>query len=271
MKNYLAFILIFCFILLGCYNNPKIDVFSFDTGHALADKQDQLIHQYKNNDTILVQEADELEKNLWVKTACDIAPSNLVIRQYCLIDLIRDAPLHYQEILQQVRSLSYNGQIWAEGYSYWEYTYRVLDVWVNNFGEHGFFFDLIDLIENINRGFVLTSYKKGDLFYPAPFGDLRNEPLSDDLQKKCIQYGEPTSVTHSIITLNRDSNVVHYSIKGKPVGLNTHVPKYTFYVEIKNGESNFPFYTGYDNKYKNKKEEMLDTFDTRRVKSLKDL
>lgn len=200
-----------------------------------------------------------------------LAPSNLVIRQFCLIDIIRGSPDHYRDIVDLVKLLSDDGKIWLEGYSYWIYTFNCLDIWINLFAGQVDISDLLFLIEDIKAGFVKTAYINGNVWYPAPFGDLRKIPLTDDLQNKCLRKIENEVVNHSIVTMYKDGTLVHYTIQGKPIGLNAHIPKELFYVEVRNGEANFKFYNGYENKYKNKYEEIKDIFDTARVNSIKRL
>lgn len=258
-------------IFSACYVNTKKIMEDFKPGSSslLVNKQDSLLTVYKSGTDIPKEVVDELSDNTWVETANEIAPSNIVIRQYCLIDLINDKPDHHEIIVKHVNSLSYGGKIWAEGYSYWQYTEYFLHEWIVKFKDDVDVNELTTLTINIKKGFAKTAYQRDSIWYPAPFGDLRDVPLNDQLQEKCkppIEY----PIEHSIITIDTVNTWLKYTIKGKPVGLNGHVPKDTFYVEIINGQPNFKFYTGYSDKYKNATEEMLDLFDMSRIRSIKD-
>jgi len=266
-------ILLASFIIFGCYNRPEDFVQDFRPGDSelLVNTQDSLLAMYKSGFPISLGVADTLDQNQWVKTARDIAPSNIAIRQYCLIDLIRNEPSHYDEILRQVRMLSYKGEIWAEGYSYWEYTYTFLDTWIGKFMLRVDIGELIVLVDNIKTGFVETAYMRDSLCYPAPFGDLRNVPLVNDLQERCIFANRDSIIVLSIVTREENKNYILYIIRGKPVGLNTHVPVDSFYVEVRDGMHNFKWYTGYSQKYKDDMEELMDVLDRRRIESIRHL
>lgn len=248
--------LLLSILLIGCYNKPNVEY-----GTELAQKQDQLIHRYISDDPIQQHEIKSLENNAWFIMADSIAPSNLVVRQYCLIDVLNKSPNNVNKILTLMYKLSYGGQIWAEGYSYWQYTLRGLELWLSELANVMKTSDLlifVNLVNGIEEGFIKTAYIRNDVWYPAPFGDVRDEPLSVRFQNKCSNIN---FVQHSIITMKVDSNKVHYTIKGKAIGLNTHVPNDTFYVEVINGIPNYKFYEGYDKKYKNNIEEIKDMID----------
>ena len=51
--------------------------------------------------------------------------------------------------------------------------------------------------------------------------------------------------------------------------MNTHIPKDNYTVKVVNGiPEGFIFYTGYNNKYKNKAEEIKDLMDPKRLKTI---
>lgn len=271
----LKLLCLFILILIGCYNVPDIDYINVKHSTALAQKQDLLIHKIKIGDSIPEYEADSLDNNIWFKVAQETTPSNLTIRQMCLIDLINKESKYYVKIYKTLRKLSYQdttfGSLYSEGYSYWEYTYNILKIWIKNFDDVPNIEQIKQLVFNIKYSFILTSYYYNFKWYPAPFGDLRHEPLSDELQNMCIGR-IIKQIKYSFVEINiRKSNEIIYLIKGIPIGLNTHIPKDTFYVEIRNGKSNFKFYEGYTKKYSSKKEEIKDIFDPKRLKSLKNI
>lgn len=239
--------------------------FNFRQGTELAIEQDRLIALYKTGEKISKKELDSLKNNLWVASALTLAPNNLVIRQYCLIDLFTGTPTHCFKIYSLLTSLCFdNGLknlVFMEGYSYFRYTMMILGLWMEKFQDLMIKF----VVEKIEKGFINTSYKRGDLWYPAPVGDLRDEPLAGYLQ-----------VDHSISTIHTsrlsmiiNNNIPTYYIKGSPKGFNTHLPLNDSSVMIIDGiPKDFKFYEGYDKKYKNKFEEFKDTFNIKRIKSI---
>jgi len=42
--------------------------------------------------------------------------------------------------------------------------------------------DMAGFIAAVDKGFQATAYLRNGIMYPAPFGDLRNVPLRDELQ-----------------------------------------------------------------------------------------
>jgi len=244
----------------------KSNNFSFGNGTIVAVTQDNLFQRYKEGQAIPVQEISGLENILWVNLAVTFAPCNLVIRQWCLLDLLKNNLRNKDNVANMVSRLSYQGgnlyRIWAEGYSYWQYTRMILDAWVVKFGGVTEMTAIKNMIGEIDQGFVQTAYLRSGVWYPAPFGDLRDVPLDKELQ-----------ITHMIsnLTVKNVSTTtipggIKYVIKGRPIGLNTHIPKNDSTITVINGiPQGFKFYTGYDKKYNNKLDEMIDTFDMKRV------
>jgi len=147
-----------------------------------------------------------------------------------------------------------------EGYSYWEYTLDILSEYNLKFNN----ISINDYITRINNGFIVTSYKRNNLWYPAPFGDLRDEPLK--IQKDHIIKNTNIS---NISLKTDDSGNIYYNIKAMPIGLNTHIPNSDYKTFICFGIPRpFKFYTGYDNKYDNKIKEVLDVTDIKRITSI---
>jgi hypothetical protein len=233
---------------------------NFETGSALADFQQSLFEKLQRNQSITPVELSRLEGNYWIKAAETMAPNNLVIRHYCLIDIIKKQPGHFTQIFNQINKLSYStmnkGRIYAEGYSYWNYIKPFLNLYSKILSQNV----LICIINEIDQNFFATSYPRGNLRYPAPFGDLRNVPLDPELQtiqpivgfcnRGCVLKKSETS----------------YTIYGWPVGLNPHVPAKNYDINIVNGSpEGFKFYTGYDQKYPSIILEWADMLNPRRI------
>jgi len=234
---------------------------NFRNGTELAKAQDSLFDVYRKNEHISKNTVDSLAKNIWVQAASKLAPGNLVIRQWCLIDLFKDTCLHKRPIKSSIKYLTYDEDsvsLWAEGYSYWLYTKSFLQEWSDVFAIEG----IKKKISQIDRGFLRTSYKRDGNWYPAPLGDLRDEPLEESLQYDHLCQSR-------LGILRFDCNTKTYKILGDPIGLNPHIPADTFEVKIIMGyPKNFDFYKGYDKKYKSKKEEWADILKPNRINSL---
>lgn len=244
-------------------------MFNFTFGTKLAIQQDQYIKMFKNDEIITKSQIQNLKDNLWVKIASKLAPNNLVIRQLCLIDIFTNAPKNTNKIFNLINILSYKKdgdyRIFAEGYSYFNYTMNILDIWITKFENDIDITKIMYLIDLIKQGFIATSYVRNDLLYPAPFGDLRDIPLNSDLQIKHIHQ----NIRLSTVLVDYTSDSVNYKIEAKPIGFNTHIPKDDMIVTITNGcPESFKFYEGYDKKYKNCLEELIDTFHVKRLTSL---
>lgn len=229
-------------------------------GTALAKAQDSLMALYIKGDTIGQNTLDSLENNLWIKASARICPSNLVIRQWCLVDLFKKKPDHTAPIRNMVELLSYEAQSWAEGYSYWCYTKDFIIKWLNEFENN----EIRHLVRLIDRSFALTCYYKGLIAYPAPYGDLRDETLR-------VAPEHTFEGRVAIIEITR-KDTIKYKIYGEAIGLNTHIPIDTTKIKIVDGiPAGFKFYQGYDKKYSSKEEELLDIFHPLRVRSAEKL
>jgi hypothetical protein len=242
---------------------------NFKCGTKLAVQQDTYMKMLLNGDKISKSQIQDLKDNLWVKIAAKLAPNNLVIRQYCLIDILEYVPKNKNKILKLLNTLSYNEKsdykCWAEGYSYFNYVLDFLNVWMDWFHCGMSMSEFYDIINQIKQGFIATSYKRNDTLYPAPYGDLRDVPLSADLQ---IGHSN-TNIRLSNLIVNYNNETVDYKIIARPLGFNTHIPKKDAIVKVINGlPQPFKFYEGYDKKYKNVVEEIIDTFAIKRILSL---
>jgi hypothetical protein len=80
---------------------------NFDTGSKLASFQQNLYEKLQSGQSVSPAELSRLESNMWVKAAEILAPSNLTVRHYCLIDAIKKTSKHFNHILNQVNKLSY--------------------------------------------------------------------------------------------------------------------------------------------------------------------
>lgn len=226
---------------------------NFEHGTKLAKYQDRLFNALKEgrNITFNQEHIERLEGNLWIRMAEDIAPSNLVVRQLCLIDILNSTPKNRQKIIKQLNLLA-PGQrmIWAEGYSYWEYTRGILMLWKEKF-ELNRASVVSYIINTIDDNFVESSYLRDGKIYPAPFGDLRDIPLREELQNNHTT----THFRGTFLIKDRDK----YKITPYILGGNTHTPAKKRVVKIQNGYPNgFMFYKGYDKKYRSRTEEWKD-------------
>jgi len=246
-------------------NLIKKEDFNFQNSTELAKHQAKLLNDYKTGIPVSNEEIKNLENNVWVTSAAVLAPGNLVIRQWCLIDLLKGKNRHEKEIVNLLICLSYNRELWAEGYSYWGYTREILDEWLKKFGST----DVAAIEKGVDAGFVRTAYKRNGVWYPAPFGDLRDVPLSPELQTACDSLIDTATV--GIVSLKKERNplIIFYRIEAQPIGMNFHIPKRNTTIRVFNGiPLNFVFYTGYGNKYKSKEEEAADLLDSVRVKTI---
>jgi len=243
-------------------------MFNFKNGTALAIQQDTYLKKYLAGEKISIKEISDMEQNLWVAIASKLAPGNLVLRQWALIDLFRGSAWHREDIQKMMDILTYKEKgpykIWAESYSYFNYTLDVINPWIERYQEHYDMSVIKDIIEKTEQGFIATAYLRDGVWYPAPFGDLRDAPLNPDLQ---IPHPMKTiAISNVIFNYAESDEIAWYSIGGKPLGLNTHINKDSCVVSIiKGNPMHFKFYTGYSNKYANYWEEFRDTFSWNRI------
>ena len=236
----------------------------------LASDQQSKTSLYKANKGISTFELFRMKSDPWILAAEKVAPNNLVIRQLALIDIFSNSPANKNRIQTLLDTLSYKSnsdqyRLWAEGYSYWEYTKIILKDWISKFTNVTSMTYINSVVTKIDQGFVMTAYLRAGVWYPAPFGDLRNEPLNPSLQQAHII----NPITIANVALTKPANLITYSITGRPIGLNTHIPINNYVSAIVNGiPNNFKFYTGYSEKYKSMVEDLADTFNSNRMKSV---
>jgi hypothetical protein len=265
MKIQIILIILIFIILIYLFSHE----FDLQNSTSLAREQQSLFEKYKSGENVSKAEMQKLENNLWVKTAYYLAPGNLVVRQYVLIDLLNNNTDDEDKIIYQINKIGNHENksecIWLEGYSYWLYTKPFLQEYETKYNSK-YFSDFIDCIDN---SFVKTSYLRNDLLYPVPFGDLRNDLLEADFQNK-------TSDLQIIVGPVAKNNSI-YIIKSSPLGLNTHASKKDSKIFIINGtpyydeqgNQEFKWYASYKEKYNNSTiKELMDLFDVRRVVSL---
>lgn len=225
---------------------------NFECGTSLAVFQDRLFDQYTKRLDLTISQQDyiRLNTNLWVAIASKIAPNNLVIRHRCLQGIFNGNRNCLDEIINLFNILAPG--LFVEGYSYWVYTKYILQAWAELYHT-----PLINKIKFVDLNFSSTSYIKDGKKYPAPFGDLRLQPLEDHLQ-------DDTIITDCAITpiIKRGSS---YQIRAYPLGGNLHVPIKDEVIVIEEGiPQGFKFYEGYDKKYKNAFFEIIDLLNLKR-------
>jgi hypothetical protein len=253
--------------------------FSFNT-IDLAILQENYEAIYKQGGTITSEQLSNLKKHVWVILASKLAPSNLVIRHWCLIDLFSNSPDHADKIKEMIDLLSYkkddNGmRIWAEGGYYFWYTMCILQLWLDKFFSWGASLPLLpimskicQMIEEICKGIAETAYFRNGEWYVAPFGDVRKSPMSNmpigiDLQNIKQQSNAVISV---ISRSSQNSNIVVYKLRARPIRFNLHIPKNNAKVTVINDTViGFKFYTGWSSKYKNQWDELWDMLSFKRL------
>ena len=239
----------------------------------LAHLQDQVIKdiQFESHTAFGVENINpndikKLKRNLWVKMAEKFAPCNLVVRNLCILALVDKDYWHYKRrIMNQIYKLK-GADLWKEGYSYWLYTKPILQIYAD-------FYEYTSIkmfIEEIDKDFQTTSYRRSDgLLYPAPFGDVRDEPLEQCLQSQDVNLYSRCKSGSGWMMRESINGIVYYNIKPFTVGLNGHCPAENITVKIGDGRPllrtekcdwiAFPFYQGYDKKYKNKWDKIRST------------
>jgi len=234
----------------------------------LADFQDRMFNLMSigcvNHDNVLKRDYDRLRNDPWVKIAERLSPCNLVIRHYCLLDIIERSPLHFTTILRQLKLLTYYTPsaaflLYAEGYSYWRYIKEFLKLYYSKFPNVSIISEFISLID---KGFQATAYMCNYFMWPAPFGDLRCESLEMSLQ-------DTTKMFSVITVLPVSKRGLSYFVKSLPVKLNGHIPVKDSHVTIAEGVPRpFTWYTGYKEKYPTAWDRVANTCDVRRIASL---
>lgn len=255
-------------ITFSCGNPFKM---VYTNGTELAIQQESLLVKYNRGDTISKNELRELKINWWVKTAEKLAPCNLVIRQYALIDLFSKEPKNSKAILNQVKILTGNTsdtlKTWLESYSYFEYTLQALIPWIIKYADSVDAQLVTKYIEQTINGFCITSYRRSDgLYYPAPFGDLFDIPLSPSYQFKADSLFDYKRILVNNVYKFYDSGQPIYSIYARPIGMNGHcATESAIYIIMNDKPNGFKYYEGYDKKYQTAKAEWKDLLNIKRL------
>ena len=246
---------------------------NFQYGTELANYQDSIFKQIENNIEISTTVLKQLTTNKWISIATAFAPSNLTVRQYCLIDFICHHYFNINKILFNLTKLVYSSKklqylLWIEGYSYWLYTKPFLKMYLEKIKlPDDIHHKLSSFIFYIDLGFSISAYRKNGEIYPAPFGDLRNVKLENqkDLTKNCITIG-PIKKYGSL-----------YYIRKQPLGFNLHsnssdyvvnTQKDKLYIVDSNEEKEYKFYEGYKKKYPTILSELNDMITFGRIFSI---
>lgn len=231
----------------------------------LAKLQDDVIDTILKNYVPVPSHIKKLRRNVWCKIAERTAPNNLVIRNLCIL-AIADT-LDFSEARVRIRNMIrklYGYTMWKEGYSYWLYTKPILA----KFGRVFSYPSFEELIKSVDGDFVRTAYLRDGKLYPAPFGDVRDEPLEDALQGKHPDLGKRDGCSWMWREYS-EMGFINYYICPATVGFNTHCPSENQKIKIIDGlpylkKNNvwvrYRFYEGYDKKYKNKWAAFKDTF-----------
>jgi len=233
----------------------------------LASLQDNIFNQLMTGQEISEKDYKKLKRSIPVKIAEILAPCNLVVRNYCLLDLISGQNKHQTKIFNLclkmcgTSNMSWADKLWQEGHSYWGYTRYILKVYGQHFNEAW----VTDCINTINNNFRRTSYERDGISYPAPFGDIWNIPLENELQQpKDKSNCGPIRIELPIIKVNTNPlglnlhttyvNTVYDTTSGIPVNMQTDKP--------------FKFYQGYKEKYPHVWNEIWAMLSIRRLLSV---
>lgn len=196
-------------------------------GKNLIHFQNEILEKLCLGSNIEKTNLNKLKNNLWIKLAYYISPSNIVIRQLCLIDLINGNDNHRHKIVHLMNLLT--GDLWLEGYSYWKQLKPFILKWSNKY-----FQSFSAVIKDIDNNFQRTAYKgSDDLLYPAPFGELKKECLED-----CLQNKDPEKKIKKfpIRKEKLDGITYLYYIEGCPVGFNPRIPDKNMLVRVTYGD-----------------------------------
>ena len=251
-------ILILAVSIFSC-NNPFKLVYTNDG--TLARLQDSLVTLYNRGEVPVDSIIRDLKINWWVAGAYKTAPSNLVLRQYCLIDLFDLKSNHSKKIERMISLLSDSSSFrtWAEGYSYWLYTKSCLVPWLDKFKNDISIINIKKAVDAIDAGFALTSYERNGIYYPAPYADLWDIPLDSIGQDIAEKHIYLDSIVIGQVSKTYTKDTVVYNISAKIVGLNGHTIVHNQVVHIVDGKPiDFKYYQGYDNKYHDAKAEWTD-------------
>ena len=213
---------------------------NFEWGGVLATRQDLSLSGKGTK-----ADARAFRGNWVVPIASILAPCNLTVRHLCILDILDGHPNRCPGIIRQLRALTYGGDgLWAEGYSYWQYTRWALSTYADRFGLE----KLKEFIERQDADFMSTGYEVDGVVHPAPFGDLRAVSVIDG--------ATVVNPALSIYPVTWFEGKMKVWIKSRGVGFNLHtayedVPYIIFKGRPYNMETGrfFEYYEGYKKKY----------------------
>jgi hypothetical protein len=218
---------------------------NFEWDGKLAERQDRVIEALYAMKTPDPVDAEKLRGNRLVPIASILAPCNLSVRHYCLLDILDGAPKRLTKVNRLIGLLTneFKG-LWLEGHSYWGYTARILRYYAGTF-------TLVNLQMNINKmalWFNQTGYIGADgKHYPAPFGDIWRD---NSLESQVTTMGASippvywNSIHAKMVFINCKAVRfnLHTSFVHKEYDVSTGIP-----VDFFGGA--FKFYKGYEEKY----------------------
>jgi len=230
--------------------------------------QEEITQKIKNKEEISAKELRRLKGDFWLYIASKIAPSHLVVTQWCLIDIIEKKDRYHFKIEKILDILAYENistsPIWAEGYSYWCEVKKVLYLYLESVKNTY----IKALIIAIDTNFRVSGYFRNKVLYPAPFGDLKNLPLEG------THFIEVDMVNIGPIDKAKDN----YFIASWPIGLNTCIPRDDYWIQIQKGYPgysyngdiwyDYPWYSIEEFKYMSKWKWFQDVFCFKRVWSM---
>ena len=246
--------------------------FSFDTT-AIAVLQENYEAIYKQGGTITPEQLYDLKKYVWVILAGYLSPSNLVLRHWCLIDLFSNYPDHADKILKMVDTLSYkeddNGmRVWAEGGYYFWYTMVILQLWMDKYShlQMNSTVQIGRILDKVRKGIAETAYLRNGQWYVAPFGDVRDNPMSNDMGIDLQNIQQQPNADIAVISRIGNLGPITYKLRARPIRMNLHIPKNDYTLSVTKGVPvGFTWYTGFDNKYPNKWAEICDMLSFKRL------
>jgi hypothetical protein len=182
--------------------------------------------------------------NLYIGLSRWLCPSNLVVRDYAIRYVITQDAKYLDLILDQltdliVRDRFHANPLWAEGYSYFKYTKKALDL-ISTFNY---------ITTSVEETFSKLQYVEDGESYVAPFGDCRKLILKT---KNAV-----TDFNHPLVSITTGYNRTVWTFHKYNVMGNTHTSEGIFIVE---GEDVVSFYEGHSKKYKNGFTATIDSF-----------
>ena len=239
--------------------------FVYTNTDSLAVEQDSLIKMYGRGQTVSKDTIRALRINWWVLCSEKTAPNNLVIRQFCLIDLFSGKDRYGYRIQRLVDVISGGpspGRSWAEGYSYWKYSKEAIIPWLQKFPGSPAAGPISVMVRQIDSTFAATSYLRDGHRRPAPFGDLWDIPLDSAAQD--VDMADSASCRN--MTVRKHFGFRVYYISPMPLGFNGHCEDAASTRTIENGiPLNFKYYQGYHEKYHTEKAEWIDLLNPIRI------